>query len=119
MLPICQKTLTDRTRSSYCANMYSRGSLEHETSRSSSTTQKKEQISGAPHPDLELPAPSYSYDFQMSVDLNPKVAVGAVPSGGVRNWISFSGGNWAAKWGSGTVLVSRPPLARISLEERV
>ncbi|ETS83993.1 hypothetical protein PFICI_05869 [Pestalotiopsis fici W106-1] len=40
----------------------------------------------------------------MSVDLNPKVAVGSVPSGGVRNWISFSGGNWAAKWGSGTVL---------------
>lgn len=88
--------------------MYSRGSLEHETSRSS-TTQKKDQIKGAPHPDLELPAPSYSYDFQMSVDLNPKVAVGAVPSGGVRNWISFSGGNWAAKWGSGTVLVSSSP----------
>ncbi|KAK6216447.1 60S ribosomal protein L7 [Pestalotiopsis sp. IQ-011] len=83
--------------------MYSRGSLTHETQRSS-TTQKKDQIPGAPHPDLELPAPSYSYDFQMSVDLNPKVAVGAVPSGGVRNWISFSGGNWAAKWGSGTVL---------------
>lgn len=41
----------------------------------------------------------------MSVDLNPKVAVGLVPSGGVRNWISFTGGNWAAAWGSGTVLV--------------
>lgn len=41
----------------------------------------------------------------MSVDLNPKNTVGVVPSGGVRNWISFSGGNWAAKWGAGSVLV--------------
>jgi len=46
------------------------------------------------------------YDFRMSVELNPKVGVGIVPSGGMRNWISFSGGSWMATWGSGTVLVS-------------
>ncbi|CAJ2503988.1 Uu.00g113820.m01.CDS01 [Anthostomella pinea] len=57
-----------------------------------------------PHPELTLPSPGLSYDFRMSVELNPKVAVGVVPSGGMRNWISFSGGSWAATWGSGTVL---------------
>ncbi|KAH8195451.1 hypothetical protein TruAng_010376 [Truncatella angustata] len=65
-------------------------------------------VPNIPHPELKLPSPSYSYDFRMSVDLNPKVAVGTVPSGGVRNWISFSGGNWAATWGSGTVLCCQP-----------
>ncbi|KAH8668810.1 hypothetical protein BX600DRAFT_460746 [Xylariales sp. PMI_506] len=63
-----------------------------------------QSIAGVPHPELSLPTPSLKYDFRMSVDLNPKIAVGAVPSGGVRNWISFSGGNWAATWGAGTVL---------------
>ncbi|KAI0127992.1 hypothetical protein BJ170DRAFT_683815 [Xylariales sp. AK1849] len=63
-----------------------------------------QSIPGIPHPDLTLPTPSYDYDFRMSVELSPKVVVGTVPSGGVRNWISFSGGNWAATWGSGTVL---------------
>ncbi|KAI1855084.1 hypothetical protein JX265_012272 [Neoarthrinium moseri] len=68
------------------------------------SNQPVNSIKGIPHPDLTLPEPSYSYDFRMSVDLNPKVAVGTVPSGGIRNWISFSGGNWAATWGSGTVV---------------
>ncbi|KAI1365248.1 hypothetical protein F5Y08DRAFT_338806 [Xylaria arbuscula] len=57
-----------------------------------------------PHADLSLPVPTLTFDFRMSVELNPKVAVGLVPSGGLRNWISFSGGSWAATWGSGTVL---------------
>ncbi|KAK9794232.1 hypothetical protein SCARD494_05809 [Seiridium cardinale] len=74
------------------------------TNPRSSAEQPKEHISDVPHPGLNLPSPSYSYDFQMSVDLNPKTAVGIVPFGGLRNWISFSGGNWAARWGSGTVL---------------
>ncbi|KAI0179601.1 hypothetical protein GGR52DRAFT_313417 [Hypoxylon sp. FL1284] len=55
-------------------------------------------------PELRLAAPELSYEFRMSVQLNPKLAVGIVPSGGMRNWISFSGGTWAATWGSGTVL---------------
>ncbi|KAI1425177.1 hypothetical protein F5Y12DRAFT_784836 [Xylaria sp. FL1777] len=33
-----------------------------------------------PHPDLSLPVPKLSYDFRMSVELNPKVGVGIVPS---------------------------------------
>ncbi|KAI0522185.1 hypothetical protein F5B22DRAFT_462891 [Xylaria bambusicola] len=57
-----------------------------------------------PHPDLTLPIPTLTFDYRMSVELNPKIAVGRVPSGGIRNWISFSGGSWAATWGSGTVL---------------
>ncbi|KAI0805033.1 hypothetical protein GGR55DRAFT_656798 [Xylaria sp. FL0064] len=57
-----------------------------------------------PHPELALPVPKLTYDFRMSVELNPKVGVGIVPSGGMRNWISFSGGSWAARWGSGTVV---------------
>ncbi|KAI8624899.1 hypothetical protein F5Y19DRAFT_281232 [Xylariaceae sp. FL1651] len=57
-----------------------------------------------PHPELTLPSPRLRYDFRMSVELNPKVVVGIIPSGGLRNWISFSGGSWAATWGSGTVL---------------
>ncbi|KAI5924464.1 hypothetical protein F4810DRAFT_709428 [Camillea tinctor] len=60
--------------------------------------------SRAPHPDLTLPTPVLEHDFRMAVELNPKIAVGAVPSGGTRNWISFSGGSWAAAWGEGTVL---------------
>ncbi|KAI3326909.1 hypothetical protein HD806DRAFT_531505 [Xylariaceae sp. AK1471] len=57
-----------------------------------------------PHPNLSLPVPKLTYDFRMSVELNPKIGVGIVPSGGMRNWISFSGGSWAATWGCGTVL---------------
>ncbi|KAI1337198.1 hypothetical protein F5Y15DRAFT_163825 [Xylariaceae sp. FL0016] len=57
-----------------------------------------------PHPELQLAAPELDFDFRMSVQLNPKAEVGIVPSGGMRNWISFSGGSWTATWGSGTVL---------------
>ncbi|KAI5843153.1 hypothetical protein BZA05DRAFT_411281 [Tricharina praecox] len=39
----------------------------------------------------------------MVVDLNPRVSVGAGPWG-QRNWISFTGGRWAASWGSGVVV---------------
>ncbi|KAI0476054.1 hypothetical protein GGR56DRAFT_640937, partial [Xylariaceae sp. FL0804] len=57
-----------------------------------------------PHPDLALPRPGLEWQFRMAVRLNPRAAVGAVPSGGLRNWISFAGGDWKATWGSGTVL---------------
>ncbi|KAI0393797.1 hypothetical protein F5Y17DRAFT_458581 [Xylariaceae sp. FL0594] len=69
------------------------------------TTQQKEKRLLL-HPDLSLPAPGLAYDFRMSVGLNPKIPVGAgvVPSGGHRNWISFSGGEWVAGWGRGRVV---------------
>ncbi|KAI1818602.1 hypothetical protein GGS20DRAFT_194992 [Poronia punctata] len=52
----------------------------------------------------DIPKPILTYDFRMRVQLNPKIAVGIVPSGGIRNWISFSGGSWRAGWGRGTVV---------------
>ncbi|KAI0428374.1 hypothetical protein F5Y09DRAFT_343735 [Xylaria sp. FL1042] len=44
-----------------------------------------EAIKYLPHPELALPVPKLTYDFRMSVDLNPKVGVGIVPSGDLRN----------------------------------
>lgn len=52
---------------------------------------------------LPLPKPTYDLDFRMVVDLYPRLPVGKGPWG-QRNWVAFSGGRWAAKWGSGTVL---------------
>ncbi|GAB7351220.1 hypothetical protein MBLNU459_g1656t1 [Dothideomycetes sp. NU459] len=49
-----------------------------------------------------LPTPTLKQDLHISVDLNPKISVGNGPWG-QRNWISFTGGNWTAAWGSGTV----------------
>ncbi|KAM0723970.1 hypothetical protein Q7P37_000961 [Cladosporium fusiforme] len=52
--------------------------------------------------DLELPVPKLELDFKISVQLNPRINVGKGPWGD-RNWISFSGGEWNASWGQGTV----------------
>ncbi|KAK6433096.1 hypothetical protein LTR95_010724 [Oleoguttula sp. CCFEE 5521] len=52
---------------------------------------------------LDLPIPVPRLDFRMSVTLNPKVSLGPGPFG-QRNWISFSGGQWQATWGSGVVV---------------
>ncbi|KAH9895487.1 hypothetical protein F4778DRAFT_783846 [Xylariomycetidae sp. FL2044] len=60
-------------------------------------------IPSIPSPTLTLPRPALTPDLRVSVRLNPKLALGPVPSGGLRNWISFSGGSWAAAWGRGTV----------------
>lgn len=57
-----------------------------------------------PHPGLSLPTPGLVLDFRMSVALDPIIRLGLVPSGGLRNWISFSGGSWAATWGRGSVV---------------
>ncbi|KAI3341212.1 hypothetical protein F4824DRAFT_369287 [Ustulina deusta] len=61
-----------------------------------------------PHPDLPLSVPKRTDDFWISVELIPRVRVGIMPSGGMRNWISFSGDSRTAKSGSGTGLVSIP-----------
>ncbi|KAI9167930.1 UPF0311 protein [Paramyrothecium foliicola] len=50
-----------------------------------------------------LPVPTLKLDFRMAVDLNPLVRVGNGPFGR-RNWISFTGGTFAATWGTGTVV---------------
>ncbi|TDZ33302.1 UPF0311 protein [Colletotrichum spinosum] len=50
-----------------------------------------------------LPVPTLDLDFRIVVDLNPLIPVGEGPFG-KRNWISFSGGVFTAKWGTGTVI---------------
>ncbi|KAK1687522.1 hypothetical protein BDP55DRAFT_660278 [Colletotrichum godetiae] len=50
-----------------------------------------------------LPVPTLDLDFRIVVDLNPLIPVGVGPFG-QRNWISFSGGAFSAKWGTGTVV---------------
>ncbi|GKT56125.1 hypothetical protein ColTof4_13907 [Colletotrichum tofieldiae] len=50
-----------------------------------------------------LPVPALALDFRIVVDLNPLIPVGVGPFG-QRNWISFSGGVFTAKWGTGTVV---------------
>jgi hypothetical protein len=54
---------------------------------------------------LQLPTPSLELDFRMSIKLNPRVPVGPALFGN-RNWISFTGGQWAGRWGKGIVIVS-------------
>lgn len=56
---------------------------------------------------IELPTPGLKLDFRICVQLNPLIPVGRGPWG-QRNWISFSGGQWKATWGEGTVEVSFP-----------
>lgn len=51
---------------------------------------------------LDLAVPQLELDFRMSVALNPKISLGEGPWG-QRNWISFTGGQWTASWGYGTV----------------
>jgi hypothetical protein len=50
-----------------------------------------------------LPEPKLNLEFRMVVNLNPIVAVGTGPWGR-RNWISFTGGRFAAAWATGTVV---------------
>jgi Protein of unknown function (DUF3237) len=52
-----------------------------------------------------IPKPSLERDFQMSVQLNPKIPVGQT-LWGESNWVSFISGYWSARWGKGTVVVS-------------
>ncbi|KAL9054578.1 MAG: hypothetical protein Q9206_003478 [Seirophora lacunosa] len=50
-----------------------------------------------------IPKPSLERDFQMSVQLNPKISVGP-GIWGQRNWVSFISGHWNGRWGKGTVV---------------
>ena len=80
-------------------------------SSTSPTTPPKQDMAMSFHCDpaiadasLGIPIPTAHLDFHIAVDLNPKISVG--PSEwGQRNWISFTGGQWTAKWGRGTVEV--------------
>ena len=55
-------------------------------------------------PELGLPMPSLELDFTLRCQLNPRVSVGKTPFG-QRNWISFQGGGWVARWGRGSIVV--------------
>lgn len=57
-------------------------------------------------PTYHLPTPTLDLDFRISCQLNPILRVGEGPWG-QRNWISFKGGEWTAKWGRGTIEVSQ------------
>ncbi len=52
-----------------------------------------------------IPKPTLERDFQMSVQLNPKISVGP-GIWGQRNWIGYISGHWNGRWGKGTVVVS-------------
>lgn len=60
-------------------------------------------------PTLGLPTPTLDLDFRISCQLNPIIRVGEGPWG-QRNWISFKGGEWTAKWGRGTIEVRNLPV---------
>lgn len=62
-------------------------------------------------PTYHLPTPTLDLDFRISCQLNPILRVGEGPWG-QRNWISFQGGSWTAKWGRGTIEVRRPSTTR-------
>ncbi|KAG7008508.1 hypothetical protein G7Y79_00005g016490 [Physcia stellaris] len=50
-----------------------------------------------------IPMPKLERDFQMSIQLNPKISVGQ-GIWGQRNWMSFISGHWNGRWGKGTVV---------------
>ncbi|KAK0507218.1 hypothetical protein JMJ35_010256 [Cladonia borealis] len=50
-----------------------------------------------------IPKPVLERDFQMSVQLNPKISVGP-GIWGQRNWVSYISGHWNGRWGKGTVV---------------
>jgi hypothetical protein len=50
-----------------------------------------------------VPKPTLERDFQMCVQLNPKIGVGQ-GIWGERNWVSFISGHWNGRWGKGSVL---------------
>ena len=54
-----------------------------------------------------IPKPVLERDFQMSVQLNPKISVGP-GIWGQRNWVSYISGHWNGRWGKGTVVVRDP-----------
>ena len=56
-------------------------------------------------PSLGLPLPSLELDFTLRCRLNPRISLGQTPFG-QRNWISFRGGEWVARWGKGEIVVS-------------
>ncbi len=51
-----------------------------------------------------IPTPKLERDFQMSVQLQPKIGVGP-GIWGQRNWLGFVSGHWNGRWGKGTVVV--------------
>ena len=60
-----------------------------------------------------IPKPVLERDFQMSVQLNPKISVGP-GIWGQRNWVSYISGHWNGRWGKGTVVVRSPRLYFLS-----
>ncbi|CAD6591545.1 MAG: hypothetical protein ASARMPREDX12_005218 [Alectoria sarmentosa] len=50
-----------------------------------------------------IPKPVLERDFQMSVQLNPKISVGP-GIWGQRNWVGYISGHWNGRWGKGTVV---------------
>lgn len=53
---------------------------------------------------IALPTPRLVHDFRLSARLERKVALGR-SCWGERNWIGICGGDWAATWGRGSVVV--------------
>ncbi|KAK3382761.1 hypothetical protein B0T24DRAFT_602473 [Lasiosphaeria ovina] len=52
---------------------------------------------------LALPSPTLDLDFRLSIRVKPKINVGT-GNFGLQSWISCIGGQWAGRWGKGTVL---------------
>ncbi|EGS18975.1 uncharacterized protein CTHT_0055930 [Thermochaetoides thermophila DSM 1495] len=52
---------------------------------------------------LALPAPTMDLDFRISIKVKPKLNIGPSPSGR-QSWIPCIGGQWAGRWGKGTIL---------------
>ena len=53
---------------------------------------------------FQIPKPALERDFQLCVQLNPKIAVGPCIWGD-RNWVGFISGHWNGRWGKGTLVV--------------
>ncbi len=56
---------------------------------------------------LAIPAPIINLDFRMSIRVKPKLNVG-IGNFGRLGWVSCVGGQWAGRWGKGTVLACSP-----------
>ena len=52
----------------------------------------------------QVPKPQLERDFQMSLQVNPKIGVGPT-IWGQKGWMSFVSGHWNGRWGKGTVVV--------------
>ena len=55
-----------------------------------------------------VPKPIVERDFQMSLQVNPRIGVGPT-IWGQKGWVSFVSGHWSGRWGKGTVVVSLYP----------